>query len=199
MARRITRVSPKTGLKFWTVAREKAERRPETLQMVPAAKARQLGATPGSLFVPAGTDMNRLSKRSVFISRSSAVKLQTGFYPTTGAKARAAGAISYKTAAAREQALRQIETRKLPRELKDARDKAATRAGFAARRGQARQVLNFLSDVHARHELYLATGRGRIPDDEYRRAVHLGYKFLGPNDDRVQRMQMSFTIVAEAA
>ena len=59
-------------------------------------------------------------------------------------------------------------------------------------------MLKFLNEKIAQHERYLATGREKLSEEEYRKTVHLAFEYFG-DDERVQRMQMSFTITAQAA
>jgi predicted membrane metal-binding protein len=114
------------------------------------------------------------------------------------AKLRKENAFLYKTSASREQAVKQRATRKLPRKDAENRRKAAASENIKGGRGQERRALNFLEGAIAQHELYLQTGRGKLPPDEYRKAVHLGFVFYG-DDERMKRMKLSRAITAEAA
>jgi hypothetical protein len=50
----------------------------------------------------------------------------------------------------------------------------------------------------ARHDRYLRTGQGKLPESEYRKAAHLALEYLGDDDERVQRMSMSYNIMGSA-
>jgi hypothetical protein len=117
-----------------------------------------------------------------------------GVSHSKAAAERKAGLRGYKTAASEEQARKQqkrsqrLERRKL----------AAEKEGFNRGGRQRRAVLEFLNEKMAQHDRYLDTGRGRLDADEYRKTVRLAFEYFG-DDDRTQRLAMSYTITAAAA
>ncbi len=75
-------------------------------------------------------------------------------------------------------------------------DKArAEKYGFTGR-GQTRKVLEYLEEMFAKHDRYLAGLRGELPEAEYREGVELAFRYIGPDDDRVRNMQMSPAMMA---
>lgn len=139
----------------------------------------------------------RLTKKTPTISKYQYRVKETGLSPKELAAEHKAGLRRYQTAASEEQAKKQIANKRRTKRIAR-RNRAAEAKGFKQGKKQRRAVLYFIEDAYQRHEHYLATNEGRLDSDEYRKAVHLTYEYFG-DDDRTERMKMSYQITALAA
>jgi hypothetical protein len=146
MARKIIKCGKATGLKFWNAFAGPLSQVPRSVIRVPARVAKKLGATSGSLFVPEGTPLDQLSKRSVFLSRRMAIRIKTGHTPEELAAAHLSGEMPYKSAASEAQARK---TRIAYQERRDKID--AKRAGTKLKRARVIDVEFISSRGNTRH------------------------------------------------
>jgi hypothetical protein len=146
----------------------------------------------------------RLTKKTPTISKRQFRTKETGLSPEKLAAAHRAGEREYKAragstpAATEEQAAKQIATKARRSQRIARRNRAAEKEGFRQGKKQSRAVREFLERNLEQHDRYLDTGRGRLDSDEYRKTVHLAYEY-GFDEDRIERLKMSYTITAQAA
>ena len=121
-----------------------------------------------------------------------------GVSHSKAAAERKAGLRGYKTAASEEQATKQKATKARRSQRIARRNRAAEKEGFRQGKKQSRAVREFLERNMEQHDRYLETGRGRLDSDDYRKTVHLAYEY-GIDEDRIERLKMSYSITARAA
>jgi hypothetical protein len=140
-------------------------------------------------------------KTAPTISRTEYIKrTHGGTGPKELAAQRKAGTRGYLSPATQEQAAKQRVTKALSTERRSRRERIAEQKGFARGRNRSRAVHEYLEQRLAQHERYLQTGRlrDRIDEDEYRKVVHLAHEY-GIDEDRIERLKMSYSITAQAA
>jgi hypothetical protein len=172
------------------------KRAAKLVQLVERAGASDFKPVPGSkgarYFLPGAP------KTAPTISRREFIKRKYGAPPDVLATEHKAGTRTYKTAASEEQAAKQIATKARRSQRIARRNRAAEKEGFRQGKKQSRAVREFLERNLEQHDRYLDTGRGRLDSDEYRKTVHLAYEY-GFDEDRIERLKMSYTITAQAA
>jgi hypothetical protein len=150
------------------------------------------GSRKARAYVPVTT--KRVTRRTPHISarqhRTKQERERHGLTPEQATEGRKQGAIRYSSAEAREQAAKAGQTREVNRRLRKSDSARAAKYGFAGR-NQTRKVLDYLEAQFAKHERYLARRRGELPEAEYRETVELAFRYLGADDERLRRMQMS--------
>lgn len=163
------------------------------IQLVERAGASEFQRVPGSkavrYFLPGAPRTAPTILHREYIKRSQ------GATPEALATEHKAGLRAYKSAASEAQVAKAAKTRKRTARKRE----VAERRGFARGGKQRQAVREYLDDMMARHDRYLRTGQGKLPESEYRKAAHLALEYLGDDDERVQRMSMSYNIMARAA
>jgi hypothetical protein len=180
------------------VAKRVAGKPAESFVKLKPSQLEKLGFTPKSeRYVERGA---RLTKKTPTISKRQLRTKETGLSLERLAKAHRAGERPYKTAATEAQAEKQIATRAIGTKRIERRKRAAEKEGFKRGSKQSRSVREFLERNLRQHDRYLETGREneRLESDEYRMTVHLAHEY-GIDEDRIERLKMSYTITAQAA
>ncbi len=149
-------------------------------------------------YVPAS--IKRVTKNTVTISarqyETKKAREEHGLTPEQRTEARKHSAIQYVSAEQRERVAKAAQTREVNRRIDERAKARAAKYGFSRpEKNQTRKVLEYLEAQFAKHERYLAGRRGELPEAEYRETVELGYRYLGPDDDRLRRMQLSLAMV----
>jgi len=119
--------------------------------------------------------------------------------PEKLAKEHREGTRPYLSADSERRAIRQRETRSVDKRIGETAKARASAHGFGRGKRQTRKVLDRLEQLNAQHERYLQTGRGMLPEEEYREAAELMFRYYGPDDERTRRMQMSYSVGEAAA
>ncbi len=148
-------------------------------------------------YVPAWIE--RVTKKTATISarqyESKKAREQHGLTPEQATEARKQGGLDYVSADQRERVAKAAQTREANRKLRDVDKARAEKYGLAGRR-QTRKVLDYLEEQFGKHDRYLAGRRDELPEAEYRETVELAFRYLGADDERVRRMQMSPAMMA---
>jgi hypothetical protein len=179
------RLAPRqTTFRELTASGRSDKRAKELIQLVERASASEFKPVPGSkasrYFLPGGP------RTAPTISHREFIKRSQGATPEVLAAERRAGLRAYKSAASEAQVAKAAKTRKWTARKRE----VAERRGFARGRKQRQAVREYLDDMMARHDRYLRTGQGKLPESEYRKAAHLALEYLGDDDERVQRMNV---------
>jgi len=152
-------------------------------------------------------DVEKITSRTPFLTVSRVTDFLLGVSHGKATVQRKTGERTYKGAATEAQAKAQIRKKATPESRmkrkaaakRHARkQKAASKEGFKRGKNQRQEVYKFVEEMMSRHDRYLATGKGKLGDDDYRRAVHLAYEY-NFNEEKIERMKESFQRFAVAA
>jgi hypothetical protein len=180
---------------------ENARRRVTKLEKILSRGRFSLG---GEYFVSAS--VKEIKPSTAYLTVSRVKDFLLGASHGTATAQRKAGERQYASAATEAQAEKQTrkkatlesKTKRMAKAKRHAKlQKKGSEAGIARGKNQRQKMHEFIEEKMAQHDVYLATGRGKLSEDDYNKAVHWAYEY-NFDEERMERMKDSFELAVAA-